>query len=87
MTDGGLKWLLGIVGSIMSALSLAAIFGVFNMNRTLTEMQAERPLMDQIRALELEQIRQGIQLNGQQNDVQNMEINDLDNRIRALENR
>ena len=86
MSDGAVKWILGVIGAVASTVSVAAIFAIFSMRDSINTMIAERPLRDQVRALENEQMRQAIQLNGQELDVVAMELNALEIRINRLEN-
>ena len=79
-----------------ASLSVAAILGVVAMwgklndavdstRDQLNRIEAQAPLQEQLRAIENEQMRQGIQLNANEVDVINMEIRDLEDRIEALE--
>lgn len=76
------KWL----GGVAAGLSMAAIVAIFAMWNSINRLEAERPLRDQIRTLETEQTRQGIQLNSNQLDVMAMELSSLEARVRTLEN-
>lgn len=81
MTDLVSKWIAG-VGATLSA---AAVLGIFAMWSAINQMRAERPLRDQLRAVELEQIRQGITINSQELDVMSMRLTAIEGRIRDLE--
>lgn len=68
-------------------LSVAAIMAVFTMWNQLNRIEAQEPLREQLRAIENEQMRQGVQLNSNEIDIINMEIRDLEDRVDALERR
>lgn len=84
MSESPVQRIAVYVGGVMS---VAAIGGVFAMWNQLNRIEAQAPLQEQLRAIELEQIRQGMQLNANEIDVFNMEMRDLEDRIEALERR
>lgn len=84
MNEGAVQRIAVYVGGVMS---VAAIMSVFTMWNQLNRIEAKAPLQEQIRAIENEQIRQGLQLNSNEIDVINMEIRDLEDRIESLERR
>lgn len=83
MNDTLGKWL----ASVAAALSVSAVGAMFFMWNQIVSMRAAQPLREQLRAVQLEQIRQGIQLNSQELGVMNMELQALRDRVRNLEAR
>lgn len=81
MSDAIGKW----AGGVAAALSVSAVGAVFFMWNTLNTIIAQEPLRDQLHAIELEQIRQGIQLNTAELSVVQASLDDLDERLDDLE--
>ena len=63
MSDAA-KWGLGVVATIIAGLTLTlstrALFAVGGMRDSINAMRTEEPLKEQLRAIENEQMRQGM---------------------------
>ena len=74
-----------ILTALATAASIGAMTAIFFMWNSINTMLAQQPLRDELMEGKLEDIKQTIQINGQQISINELEIEMLEDRIRYLE--